>query len=390
MEVATIYFAGVLVGAVVAGAIWFGIGPAGRYSGLRSLALASLALSAALALHGLRGMIPDWISQGGGNTLLIGAALLYRFAVDHLFERDAWTRAPFAVAGAAALAVWGSIVGDAPEVARAVTGSVAVAAALALPAWALLTGTESWRGRSRHIAGGVFVLGAMLAFARAMAVATGAAPVSLVAGTMLNQALALIVIVLLATVSFAFLALLREREQARFAMLDPLTGVLNRRAFEEHAGAALALARRRDLTCCVAIVEIDEFGRINEAHGNAGGDQVLRHCADLLRRVLRREDVLGRYGGDEFAMLFFATPATGGQAVAQRIATALAANPARIRQLGVPVTASFGIAEWLHGSALGLDELLQQADRACQAAKARGRNCSVSYDEIKPGEADYR
>ena len=383
LEVSTLYFAAALIGAVIAGVIALVRDPDRRHNGLRALLQASITLSMALALLGMRGVVGDWLSQGVGVSLLIASAFLYRLAVDRLTEREEWTRVPSGVAGAALLLVWGSIIGDAPEQVRAVIGSLAIAIVLCLPAWTLLGGALSWRGRSRYLAGGAFLASAAAALARGIAVSAGATPVSPTQASASNLALATVVVVMVTIVSFSFLVLLREREHARLAMLDALTETLNRRTFMERAEGLLSLARRRDLACSLVLLDLDLFEKINDAHGYEQGDRVLRHVADLLRRTLRREDAYGRTGGDEFAMLLFATPMAGGQALAQRIANALAAHPPKIRQAGISVTGSFGVAECVHGSCQTVEDLLHRADHARDAAKDRGRNCIVREDEIR-------
>lgn len=382
MELPTLYFAGALVGVVIAGAIAAGNGLAGRHDGLRALLGASLALSSGLGLLGLRDATEAWLSQGLGTSLLIASALFYRLAVDRLVQRDEWSRLTVAAGGVALLAVWGAIIGDAPASVRSVIAPLALAAVLWLPAWSLLAAETRQPGRSRFVIAAAFLLGALAALARALAVGMGAAPLSPTQPSPANLALAVAVVVMVTVASFSFLVVLREREHARLVMLDPLTELLNRGAFSERAEAALALARRRDLTCSLILVDLDYIDRVNDAHGYVAGDRVLQHVAGLLRKLLRREDVLGRYGSDEFAMLLFATPLAGSYAVAQRIELALAAHPPRYRQTGIPVTGSFGVAEWTHGSAAGLDDLMHRADRARQAAKARGRARIVREDEV--------
>lgn len=380
--VPTLYFAGALIGAVIAGAIAAGNSLARRHNGLRALLGASLAMSAGLVLLGLRDVVGDWLSQGLGNSLLIASALLYRLAVDRLAQRDEWSRLTVAAGGIALLALWGAIIGDAPASVRSVVAALALVAVLWLPAWSLLGAEAGQPGRSRFVIAAAFLAGAVAALARAIAVGTGAAPLSLIEAAPANLALAVAVVVMVTVVSFSFLILLREREHARLVMLDPLTELLNRAAFSERAEAALALAKRRDLTCSLIVLDLDDIDRVNAAHGYLAGDRVLQHVAGLLHKALRREDVLGRYGSDEFAMLLFATPMAGGHAVAQRIELALAAHPPRYRQTGIAVTGSFGVAEWIHGSPAGLDDLMHRADRARQAAKARGRARIVREDEL--------
>jgi diguanylate cyclase (GGDEF)-like protein len=387
IQLATLYFASALVAVVVTAVSWIGNLRTARHSRLPALLSAMLALAAALALFGLRGVVGDWLSQCAAELLLIASGLLYRVAVDRLFERGPAGRAALTIAGAAALVVLGATVGDAPRVARAIVGALAVATALALPARALLSGAEAWRGPSRVLAGGVFVFGALAALARAAAVAAGAAPESPVEPSALNLALAVAVLVLVTAASFAFLVMLRERDMGTLAMRDALTGVFNRRALHEEIERVLSLAQRRGLSCSVLLADLDRFSEINVEQGHRAGDEVLRHFVALARGVVRREDVLGRYGGEQFAMLLFATPASGAECLARRLRSALAARPPRIRGAGVALTASFGVAESKPGEPTGAQELLRRADAALAAAKARGRDCVVSYEETAARES---
>jgi len=190
---------------------------------------------------------------------------------------------------------------------------------------------------------------------------------------------ALIAMIVLA--SFGFLLMLRERDLLRLAMVDGLTGALNRRALMERMQAELAFARRSGLACAVLLADLDHFKRINDEHGHAAGDEVLRHFAALARALLRREDVLGRYGGEEFALLLPGTTADGALALARRLREALAVHPASAGAAGeLHYTASVGIAQWHAGSAAGVEELLAEADRALYAAKRAGRDRAAVFE----------
>ena len=152
------------------------------------------------------------------------------------------------------------------------------------------------------------------------------------------------------------------------AGIDPLTGVLNRRAWREALEACLREPDAAGLS--VLYLDLDHFKRVNDRLGHAGGDRVLQLFADVLRHALRADDVIGRYGGEEFVVGLVGGDA---QAVAERIRTGL---HARSREAGMPLTVSIGVAAWHAGE--GIDELLRRADAALYAAKHGGRDRVVA------------
>src|SRR5438067_8677670 len=112
------------------------------------------------------------------------------------------------------------------------------------------------------------------------------------------------------------------RETQDLAVLsrtDPLTGLYNRRHVEEHLAAAASAARRHHQPLSVLFIDIDRFKAINDQAGYEAGDEVLRAVADRVRAALRTEDVVGRWGGDEFLAVLAATDLTGAKTVAERI-----------------------------------------------------------------------
>lgn len=167
-----------------------------------------------------------------------------------------------------------------------------------------------------------------------------------------------------------------QRELAGLARQDPLTGLGNRRDFMERAAVMHAAARRYGRELCVLMIDIDHFKRVNDSHGHAAGDDVLRHLAVVLSLQLRGTDLCGRIGGEEFVVLLVETGADGGLQVAERIraATAAAAVPSEHAPHALHITISVGVAA-LPDSADTLEELLRQADGALYRAKADGRNC---------------
>jgi diguanylate cyclase (GGDEF)-like protein len=277
---------------------------------------------------------------------------------------------------------------------RSATASLAIAMLYVVCALPLLRRLELWKGRTHYVIGGVFIAAALLATARGAGVFTGTLSPQLTTPSPFNIGLAVIGLALIVVGSMGFVLMLRERELGRLAMLDDLTEIPNRRAFLDALERALASAQRRQFPCSVALIDVDYFKRINDSHGHRAGDDVLRQFAALARGVLRKEDVLGRYGGDEFVLLLYGSAAAGAQEVASRLQAAMAANPARSSDRVIAYTLSVGIVEWRPGKSVNLVELLHQADQALYEAKARGLNCIVHYEElaaapaVRPREAE--
>ncbi len=163
-----------------------------------------------------------------------------------------------------------------------------------------------------------------------------------------------------------------QRELVRLATTDPLTGVLNRRAFFEQAEEACARAAAGG-TLSGIMTDIDHFKQINDAHGHNVGDLVLRIVA---REIKAKNEIVGRLGGEEFAIMLRDRPLAYAVAIAEALRQKLAAL--RLEADGKPVqfTGSFGVAEWRSGESV--DALLKRADVALYEAKAKGRNRVVA------------
>ena len=170
----------------------------------------------------------------------------------------------------------------------------------------------------------------------------------------------------------------RLNEQlSELAITDPLTGLPNRRSILESAEEAFSLARRRGLPFSVAMVDFDHFKAINDTLGHAEGDRLLVEGARKMLDCLRTEDVVGRYGGEEFLAAFPMTANDGAAAVAERLRRAVAevriAVPEGVAFLRDAPTVSVGIAS-LGPDDRSLDDLLRRADRALYDAKQAGRD----------------
>jgi len=151
---------------------------------------------------------------------------------------------------------------------------------------------------------------------------------------------------------------------------DPMTGLLNSRAFSETAQREITIARRQGQPLTLAFMDLDGFKAVNDARGHRIGDEVLRRVAADVRQMLRTTDVAARIGGDEFAVLLPATSSHGAGVILERLRAQVAAGAGAE---AVGVTLSIGAVTSVDGRA-DLDALLQQADRVMYAAKASGKN----------------
>jgi diguanylate cyclase (GGDEF)-like protein len=165
-----------------------------------------------------------------------------------------------------------------------------------------------------------------------------------------------------------------QRDLVRLATTDPLTALLNRRAFFEKAEEVCGQAHA-DSRLAAIMLDIDYFKRINDNYGHAAGDQVIRAVAAAAAGT---KQIVGRLGGEEFAILLSGHSLPEALSLAEELRAALAAFEIRVEGHAVKFTASFGVEEWEYGDTI--DDLLRRADLALYRAKAAGRNRVTAYD----------
>ncbi len=164
-----------------------------------------------------------------------------------------------------------------------------------------------------------------------------------------------------------------ERQLANMALFDALTGTLNRSAFYQHAEKEFTRSKRYYRPLSVIMLDIDHFKRVNDQYGHHGGDQVLQIFAEACQEVIRSTDVMGRVGGEEFALLLPDTPIKSAFNLAERLRERINKYPYLAGEMLIDVTASLGVAE-LHSDDVDFKALLQRADEALYEAKHAGRN----------------
>lgn len=172
-----------------------------------------------------------------------------------------------------------------------------------------------------------------------------------------------------------------EKEMRSIASHDSLTGLLSRHAFFDRAANYVSLARRDESAFAVLIADLDHFKSINDRYGHPAGDAVLKLFADVVNSVARRSDIVGRIGGEEFAMLLPSTGEREALEFSSRLHAAI--DKAVVKHQGgiIEYTASIGVAASDPSASGGIDGLLAQADRALYEAKRGGRNRTAVYRE---------
>jgi diguanylate cyclase (GGDEF)-like protein len=166
---------------------------------------------------------------------------------------------------------------------------------------------------------------------------------------------------------------------AALSTTDPLTGVPNRRALDDHLADEMARARRYGTPLAVVMLDLDHFKQLNDHYGHAAGDHVLRHVARVLEGEKRRGDTIARYGGEEFVAILSHADGTAAQSWAERVRARLNATALDIAGEIVNVTASFGVAAAAGEAVPDGATMLEEADRALYEAKERGRNRVVVH-----------
>ena len=180
-------------------------------------------------------------------------------------------------------------------------------------------------------------------------------------------------------------ALQRDLDDVRReALLDPLTKVYNRKAFDDGLLRAVDRAREHGDHLCLMLVDIDHFKRFNDTWGHQTGDQVLRLVAMTLKSNIKGKDIAARYGGEEFAAVLPDTDLEGAMILSDNIRKAIQAKELLKRSTNEKlgrVTASFGVAMYRADDTPS--SLIERADRCLYAAKHRGRNVVVGETDLK-------
>jgi diguanylate cyclase (GGDEF)-like protein len=335
---------------------------------------AHLLRTLSIALYGMFGSVPELVSLDLANALLFTSyAIAWSGArvFDGREPRPGWI-----IAGAT---VWLFACqlpqfAEAAEI-RSLLGNTIVTAFL----W--LTAFEFWRGRDERLLSrwpAIFILfchGAIFLLRSPLSIALGPAGDPALASAWISV---ISTEEVLATISIAFILLAMAKERTELhhktaAMVDPLTGLANRRAFLDSAAQLTQTQTARDVPVAVFMIDLDRFKSVNDRFGHSVGDEVLRIFAESAQVNLRPSDIVARLGGEEFAVLLSDACRDNAFKVAERIRSTFAALAATVGGHAVNATASIGVAI-IQDPRQDVHALLAQADQALYRAKARGRN----------------
>ncbi|MGC9312641.1 MAG: histidine kinase N-terminal 7TM domain-containing diguanylate cyclase, partial [Sediminispirochaetaceae bacterium] len=173
------------------------------------------------------------------------------------------------------------------------------------------------------------------------------------------------------------------KKMQKLATTDSLTGILNRRSFFEQSHAEIDRAKRYRRPVSFILLDIDHFKRINDSYGHAAGDAVLVELSRRITSAIRKEDIFGRYGGEEFSLCLPETNQSTAYIFAERLRKIVEEEPVQYNDRRISVTASFGVAGVERIDIETLDELLLHVDKALYDAKELGRNrCEIYSPQL--------
>jgi len=165
----------------------------------------------------------------------------------------------------------------------------------------------------------------------------------------------------------------------KFAYTDGLTGLYNRRHLMEQAQITLDKAQQSGTHCFAMIMDLDFFKKVNDTYGHLAGDEVLKNTAMIIKNILRPDDLLGRYGGEEFVVIIPETSKENMLGLAERIRESIANTPCVYNCIKIPCTISIGVASIFDGCTV--ESLIDKADKGLYVAKETGRNRVVFFTD---------
>ena len=356
-------------------------------SGIRAVAwwgCAHLLRAASVMLFGMYGTVPDAISIDLANAVLFTS-----FAVTWSGARvfDGRMPRPVYLVGGAVLWLFAS---RAPWFTNSMDAKVLLSSAI-ITAYTWATAYEFWRGRGEPLVSrwpAIFLLfahGALFLVRTPLSQVLPWTPGNQVFESVWLTVLSFEALLFTIAIAFILLAMAKERTELRYktaSLIDPLTGIANRRAFLEDV---ITLSERQGAQVrpiSVLLADLDRFKSINDKFGHAAGDTVLQVFAEVASSKLGPYDLIGRLGGEEFAVVLYDTGREEGFVVAERIRLAFEDAAANVDGRRVGGTVSIGMVAAEPGF-IDIPALLGCADEALYCAKERGRN-RVEIAQLKP------
>jgi diguanylate cyclase (GGDEF)-like protein len=345
---------------------------------------AHLLRASSVVLFGMYGSVPDWISIDLSNAVLFTA-----FAATWTGARVFDGSSPSIVGLFGGAVLW-LVVCRIPVIAHSLEARILISSFI-IAGYTWAAAYEFWRGRSEPLVSrwpAIFMLfahGALFLLRTPLSTVLPWVPDTQVFESVWLTVLSFEALLFTIAIAFILLAMAKERTELLHktaAMVDPLTGLPNRRAFLE---GGVQLAHRIDADprpAAVLLVDLDHFKTINDSFGHALGDRVLQVFAETAIANIGPHDLIGRLGGEEFAIAVYDADSNRAMDMAETIRRTFADIASEVDGQPVMATCSIGVAVSDEGP-LDMSSLLGQADQALYAAKERGRNrCELASVEF--------
>ncbi len=174
-------------------------------------------------------------------------------------------------------------------------------------------------------------------------------------------------------------------ELSELVSTDALTGLFNFRHFKTVLQAEMDRSKRSGIPTSLVLLDLDHFKAVNDSHGHEVGNLALKHLANILTSEVRTTDIVCRYGGEEFAMIFPETHLNLAVKVAERIRLEIQNNPVPLDDGEIKLTASMGASVYMKTSVLDIDDFVDSVDKYLYEAKQSGRNCicHIDYSDLR-------
>lgn len=336
---------------------------------------AHLLRAGSITLFGMYGQLPNAFTIDLAN-----AVLLTSFAVTWTGARLFDGRSPLPIGIVAGAALW-LFMCRLPWIANSVEFRALLSAGI-IATYTWLTAAEFWRGREEQLVSrlpAVFMLfahGALFLLRTPLSALLPWTTADQMSGSVWLTALSSEALLFTISIAFILLAMAKERTELRHktaAMVDPLTGIANRRGFLMESERVTKRQAENPQLAAVLLIDLDKFKSINDRFGHAVGDQVLRVFAETASNTVRPSDFVARLGGEEFAAVLYNVGRERALVIAERMRSAFAEAAAMIEDRPTAATVSIGMV-LSDDRQLDVPELLVEADQALYRAKERGRN----------------
>jgi len=369
LDVRTLVFVLGIASLLQAGAITLQVIAVQEYRGIREATAGNISLAIGFLLISFRDVLPDWMTIVIANSLiLVGTALFYHAVCLFIGYKTSWGWIILIfLIGIGVLLYFTYTI---PNLAARIVGMSATGIALLVATvWTLIRGDTRKYQRAAYLVAFAFSGYILLLFGRAVfAILTPPETLYITSPLQIINFVVLFIASNMWTLGFTLIISQRlQHNLNELATIDGLTHLLNRRAMVHLIEAEFARKARDGADFSILLLDIDHFKQVNDTHGHIAGDGVLLEMSKILTRMSRSQDIVSRWGGEEFILFLPMTLLKDAYAIGERLRAEIEQTWRGSLEITVPVTISVGISSSQHSN--NLDEIYQQADDALYEAK---------------------